>query len=68
MRVNSIAEMPPAEVWETPAEGVQPRNVYFERVPLPLLRGVVVEDVVLPPGEAAALARERPLPGELAGR
>jgi translation initiation factor eIF-2B subunit delta len=62
-----ILEMPPAEVWDKPAAGVQPRNVYFERVPLPLLRGVVVEDAVLPPGEAAALARERPLPGELAG-
>jgi translation initiation factor 2B subunit (eIF-2B alpha/beta/delta family) len=61
-----IDEMPPDEVWEAPADGVQPRNVYFERVPLPLLRGVVVEDAVLPPGEAAALARERPLPGELA--
>lgn len=62
-----IVEMPPAEVWEEPAPGVQPRNVYFERVPLPLLRGVAVEDAVLPPGEAAALARERPLPRELAG-
>src|SRR5262249_47710433 len=62
-----IVEMPPDEVWEEPAAGVQPRNIYFERVPLPLLRGVVGEDVVLPPGEAAALARERPLPGELAG-
>ena len=62
-----IVEMPAAEVWDTPAAGVQPRNVYFERVPLPLLRGVVVEDSVLPPGETAALARERPLPGELAG-
>jgi translation initiation factor 2B subunit (eIF-2B alpha/beta/delta family) len=62
-----IVEMPADEVWEDPAPGVQPRNVYFERVPLPLLRGVVVEDAVLPPGETAALARERPLPGELAG-
>jgi len=62
-----IVEMPPAEVWEEPSPGVEPRNIYFERVPLPLLRGVVVEDAVLPPGEAAALARERPLPGELAG-
>jgi translation initiation factor 2B subunit (eIF-2B alpha/beta/delta family) len=60
-----ITEMPPAEVWETPAEGVQPRNVYFELVPLSLLRGVVVEDQVLPAGEAAALARERELPAEL---
>jgi hypothetical protein len=32
-----------------------------------LLRGIVVEDVVLPPGEAALTARERPLPDELAG-
>lgn len=62
-----IVEMPADEVWEDASPGVQPRNVYFERVPLPLLRGVVVEDAVLPPGESAALARERPLPGELAG-
>ncbi|MGH7730164.1 MAG: translation initiation factor eIF-2B, partial [Candidatus Eiseniibacteriota bacterium] len=58
-----ILEMPADEVWDSPAAGVRPRNVYFERVPLALLRGVVVEDAVLPPGEAAALARERPLPG-----
>lgn len=62
-----IVEMPADEVWKSPAPGVEPRNVYFERVPLALLRGVVVEDAVLPPGECAALARERPLPGELAG-
>jgi translation initiation factor eIF-2B subunit delta len=64
----TIAEMPPAEVWDDPAEGVQPRNVYFELVPMTLLRGVVVEDAVLPPGEAAGTARERELPGELARR
>jgi translation initiation factor eIF-2B subunit delta len=63
----TIAEMPPAEVWKTPAAGVRPRNVYFEVVPLPLVRGIVVEDAVLGPTEAAALARERALPGELAG-
>jgi len=28
---------------------------------------VVIEDQALAPGEAAALARERPLPAELAG-
>lgn len=61
-----IVEMPQAEIWESAPEGVQPRNVYFELVPLTLLRGVIVEDAVLPPGEAAALARERPLPEELA--
>lgn len=60
-----IDEMPAAEVWDSAPPGVQPRNVYFELVPIQLLRGVVVEDAVLPPGEAAQLARERPLPGEL---
>ena len=62
-----IVEMPSDEVWASPAPGVQPRNIYFELVPMSLFRGVVVEDVVLPPGEAAALARERPLPAELSG-
>ena len=62
-----IVEMPPTEVWATPAPGVQPRNVYFELVPIGLLRGVVVEDAVLPPGEAMGVARERPLPAELSG-
>ena len=62
-----IAEMPPGEVWDAAPEGVKPRNVYFELVPLPLLRGVVVEDAVLPPGEAMQLARERGLPPALAG-
>ena len=57
--------MPADEVWESPPALVEPRNVYFELVPMPLLRGVVVEDGVLPPGEAAAVARERALPGEL---
>ena len=61
-----IVEMPPAEVWESPAPGVQPRNVYFELVPMALLRGIVVEGEVLGPTEAATLARERPLPAELA--
>ncbi len=60
-----IVEMPPHEVWDKPPQGVRPRNVYFEVVPLPLFRGVVAEDSVLPPGEAAAVARERALPEEL---
>lgn len=60
-----IAEMAPAEVWDEPAPGVRPRNVYFEVVPLPLVRGVVVEDAVLGVTEAATLAKERPLPAEL---
>ena len=61
-----IDEMPPAEVWENPPDRVKPRNVYFELVPIQLFRGLVVEDAVLPPGEASQLARERPLPRELA--
>jgi translation initiation factor eIF-2B subunit delta len=62
-----IVEMPPEEIWDEPAAGVRPRNVYFEVVPMGLLRGIVVEDAVLPPGEAALTARERPLPDELMG-
>ena len=62
-----IMEMPPAEVWESPAPGVQPRNVYFELVPMGLLRGIVVEGEALGPSEAGTLAQERPLPEELAG-
>jgi translation initiation factor 2B subunit (eIF-2B alpha/beta/delta family) len=62
-----ILERRPDEVWDAAPKGVRPRNVYFELVPMGLLRGVVVEDAVLPPGEAAQLARERPLPDLLAG-
>ncbi len=61
-----IDERPPAEVWDTPAGGVRPRNVHAEMLPLGLLRGVVVEDGVLGPTEAATVARERRLPGPLA--
>ncbi len=62
----SIAEMPPAEIWEAPPEGVRPRNVYFEMTPMALLRGVVVEDTVLGATEAALTAEDRGLPDELA--
>jgi translation initiation factor eIF-2B subunit delta len=65
-RALRILEMPPAEVWDSPAPGVEPRNIYFELVPMALLRGVVVEDGVLGTAEAATLARERALPEELA--
>ena len=61
-----IEERPPAEVWDAPPAGVRPRNVHAEMLPLELLRGVVVEDGVLGPTEAATVARERPLPGPLA--
>jgi len=62
-----ILEMPPDEIWDSPAPGVQARNVYFELVPLELLRGIVVEDAALGATEAAQLARERELPEELRG-
>lgn len=61
-----IAEMPPAEIWDAPPAGVRPRNVYFEMVPNPLLRGVVVEDAVLGSTEVGVAARDRELPSELA--
>jgi hypothetical protein len=61
-----IAEMPASELWEDAPKGVRPRNVYFEMVPAPLLRGVVVEDGVLGATECAVAARDRELPPELA--
>src|SRR5262245_21976507 len=61
-----IAEMPAEELWEDAPRGVRPRNVYFEMVPSPLLRGVVVEDGVLGASECAVAARDRELPPELA--
>jgi hypothetical protein len=60
-----ISEMPPEEVWDRPANGVRPRNVCHELVPLELVRGVAVEDAVLGATEAAQLARERELPEPL---
>jgi len=63
-----ILEMPGSEVWEEPAHDVKPRNVYYEVVPLELLRGVVVEDAVLGISEIVQTARERSLPEELAAR
>jgi len=61
-----IAEMPPAEIWEDPPAGVRPRNVYFEMVPMALLRGVVLETEVLGATEVAVAAKDRALPSELA--
>ncbi|HTK32572.1 MAG TPA: hypothetical protein VL332_11495 [Candidatus Saccharimonadaceae bacterium] len=61
-----IVERPPDEVWDAPVEGVSPRNIYFELVPMALLRGIVVEDGALGASEAATTARERALPDALA--
>lgn len=62
----AIAEMPPAELWDAPPANVRPRNVYFEMVPLALLRGVVVEDGVLGATEVPVAAQDRALPDALA--
>lgn len=61
-----IVEQSPDEVWDAPPAGVRPRNVYFELVPMALIRGIVVEDGVLGASEAGTVALERPLPKELA--
>ncbi len=61
-----IAEMPASEIWDAAPSGVRPRNVYFEMVPMPLIRGVVLEDAVLGATEVAVAAKDRALPAELA--
>jgi translation initiation factor eIF-2B subunit delta len=61
-----IREMAPEEVWPDAPSGVTPRNVYFELVPLDLIRGVVVEDGVLGSSEVRTVALDRPLPEALA--
>lgn len=66
-RALAIREMDPAELWDGAPGGVRPRNVYFEMVPLTLLRGVVVEDGVLGPAEVRVATADRALPEELAG-
>jgi translation initiation factor eIF-2B subunit delta len=66
-RALGIQEMPPDELWEAAPGGVRPRNVYFEIVPMTLLRGVVVEDAVLGASELRVAVADRELPAELAG-
>jgi translation initiation factor 2B subunit (eIF-2B alpha/beta/delta family) len=65
-RALAIREMPPEELWDSPAAGVRARNLYFELVPTALLRGVVVEDGVLGPAELRVAVADRALPPELA--
>jgi translation initiation factor 2B subunit (eIF-2B alpha/beta/delta family) len=62
----SIQPMPPPEIWDSPPAGVSPRNVYFEMVPMALLRGVVVEGEVVGASELAVAVADRALPDELA--
>lgn len=65
-RSLAIAEMPAAEIWENPPQGVRPRNIYFEMVPMKLIRGICTEDGVIGPSEAVLVAQDRALPEELA--
>ena len=65
-RALAIAEMPAAELWENPPQGVRPRNIQFEIVPMKLLRGICTEDGVVGPSEAVLVAQDRALPDELA--
>lgn len=57
-----LGERDPVEVWEDPPAGVSVRNLNFEQVPLALVRGVVTEDGVLPPGEAGAACSQVEIP------
>ncbi|MEO5988450.1 MAG: hypothetical protein ABIU54_06605 [Candidatus Eisenbacteria bacterium] len=64
-RSLAIAEMPAAELWEAAPQGVRPRNIYFEMVPIKLVRGICTEDGVVGPSEAVLVAQDRALPDEL---
>jgi translation initiation factor eIF-2B subunit delta len=61
----ALDERQPSEVWADPTPGVQVRNPTFEEIPLGLLRGVMTEGGLLPPGEAGARAAEVSLPSAL---
>ncbi|MDX1385866.1 MAG: hypothetical protein R3190_19600, partial [Thermoanaerobaculia bacterium] len=63
-----LVQRDPAQVWADAPGGVRVLNPTFEEVDLRLLRGVATERTVLPPGEAAAVARETRLDAELAKR
>ena len=53
------------EVWPDAAAGIQVVNPTFEEIPLSLIRGVMTEGGLLPPGEAGLAASEVALPGAL---
>ena len=61
-----LTQRSPAQVWDQPPLGVRVLNPTFEEVDLRLVLGVATERGVLPPGEAAAVARETRLDPELA--
>ncbi len=64
-RALAIAEMPPSEIWDSPPQGVRPRNIYFEMVPMKLVRGICTEDGVVGASEALLVVQDRALPDEL---
>jgi translation initiation factor 2B subunit (eIF-2B alpha/beta/delta family) len=60
-----LEQRDPAEVWPDAPAGVSVRNLTFEEAPLSLLRGVITETGVLPPGEAGVAAAETKIPAAL---
>jgi translation initiation factor 2B subunit (eIF-2B alpha/beta/delta family) len=53
------------EVLASPPPGVSVENPYFEAVPLSLAAGIVTEEGVKPPAEAAAIVARNPVPPAL---
>jgi translation initiation factor eIF-2B subunit delta len=54
-----------AEILASPPPGVAVENRYFEAVPLSLAAGIVTEEGVKPPAEAARVIEGRPVPPAL---
>lgn len=63
-----LVERSPGQVWDEPPRGVRVLNPTFEEVDLRLVHGIATERTVLPPGEAAAVARATRLDAELTKR
>ena len=51
----------PDEVLRTPPPGVTVENRYFERVPLSMVEGIITQDGIVDPGEAASRIAARPV-------
>src|SRR5262245_55705241 len=56
--IFELGERDPEQVWRDAPLGISVRNLTFEESPLELLRGVITESGVLPPGEAGVAAGE----------
>ena len=64
-RLLELGERGGEEVWEDAPAGVSVRNPGAEEIPLALVRGVITEDAVLPPGEAGVFAAGLSVPEAL---